>query len=95
MLELSPELIAVLSAAVGMLVAEGLQSLGRLLNRDFSGHAAALTAAIVGLLVASVNGLLGLVPPEYTKVVSGLLAFLVIVLGPMAIHSIIKKLSNR
>lgn len=94
-MEMPPELVAVLAAFVGLLVAEGLQSLGKLLNKDFSGHYAALTAAIVGLLVASVNGLLALVPPAYVPYVNGLLAFLVIVLGPMALHSFLTKLSSR
>ena len=91
-MELPVELVVVLAALVGMLVAEGLQQLSRLLGRDLSGHAAALTAAIVGLLVASVNGVLALVPAQYVPFVNGLLAFLVIVLGPMALHSFLRKL---
>jgi drug/metabolite transporter (DMT)-like permease len=92
--ELSPELVAVLAAFVGMVVAEGLQQLSRLLDRDFSGNAAALTAAIVSLLVAIVNGLLGQVPPAYVPFVNGFLAFLVIVLGPMAFHSFVSKFAR-
>ncbi len=91
-MELPPELIAVLSALVGMLVAEGLQQLSRLVGRDLSGQVTAITAAVVGLLVASVNGLLANVPPQYEAFVNGLLAFLVIVLGPMALHSFLSKM---
>lgn len=91
MLELSPELVGAISAFVGFVVAEGLQSLSRVVKRDLSGLATALTAAFVSVLVASVNGLLGLIPPQYTPFVRGLLAFLVIVLGPVGIHSILKK----
>lgn len=90
-MELPVELIAVLSALVGMVVAEGAKSLSRLLNIDLSGHVAALTAAIVAALVAIANGLLIQVPPEYAALAEGLLAFLVIVLGPMALYSFLHR----
>ena len=91
-MELPQELIFVLSGLVGFVVSEGLQSLSRVLQRDLSGQAAGLTAAVVSLLVASVNGALALIPPEYVVYVQGALAFLVIVLAPFAIHSVLKRI---
>lgn len=91
-MELGPELVAVLSALVGMLVAEGLQSLSRLLNRDLSGYATALVAAIVSLVVAVVNGAFALIPAEYAPYAKGILAFLVVVLAPAGFHSLLKKI---
>jgi hypothetical protein len=91
MMKLPPELQAVLSAAIGMLVAEGLQSLSRLLNKDLSGLQTALAAAIVAVLVAAVDGLLAMIPAEYIQFAEGLMAFLVVVLVPMGLHSLITK----
>ena len=93
-MELDPKLVAVLAVVIGWVVAEGLQQLSRLVKKDLSGQQAALTAAIVGLIVATANGFLAMVPPEYAVYVNGLMAFLVIVLGPMALHSFINKFSN-
>ena len=91
MLELSPELVTLIAGLVGFVVAEGLQSLSRVVGRDLSGLATALTAAVVAVLVASVNGLLGLIPEAYVPFVRGVLAFLVIVFAPAGIHSILKR----
>lgn len=91
MLELPSGLVGLIAALVGMLVGEGLQSLGRLLKIDLSGQVAAVTSMIVGLLVASVNGALALIPAQYIPYVQGVLAFLVIVFVPAGIHSVLKK----
>ena len=91
MLELPQELVLVLSGFIGFVVAEGLQSLSRLVGRDLSGEAAGLSAALVSLAVASINGALLHVPPEFVPYVQGVIAFLVVVLAPFAIHSALNK----
>lgn len=91
MLELPVELIGLLSALVGMLVAEGLQSLGKLVKIDLSGQATAITSMLVGLLVASVNGALAMIPAEYVPYVQAVLTGLVIIFVPAGIHSVLKK----
>lgn len=91
MVELPSELIVLLGAGIAFLVGEGLQSLSRLLGIDLSGHVAAIAAAVTALLVAALNGLLGLIPVEYLPYVKGLLAFLVIVFAPAGVHSVLKR----
>lgn len=91
MVELGPELVALIGVALAFLVGEGLQSISRLLGRDLSGYAAALTSALTALLVAIVNGLITFVPPQYLPYVKGLLAALVVIFGPAGVHSVLKR----
>lgn len=89
-IELSSEHILLLSALLGFLVGEGVQSLGRLIGRDLSGHVPAITAALTGLLVATVNGLIAFVPTEHIVWVRVLLGAVLIVFGPAGVHSVLK-----
>ena len=88
MIELPEALVLAFSGAIGFLVAEGLQSLSRLVGRDLSGHATALTASIVGLLVVIANGLIAQVPAEYEVWVKVIIGALVILFAPAGFHSL-------
>jgi len=86
MLELDPELQAILVPFLTFLVVEGLKSLGALLKLDLSGAAAAVSAGVVALVLTFINALLGFIPPEYHEIARGLMAFLVVVLSSFGIH---------
>lgn len=94
MLELNPELVALLAAALAFLVGEGLQSLGRLLKIDLSGQVAAIASVITAFLVAVINGLFTFIPAEYIPYVKGLLGALVIIFGPAGVHSVLKRVKK-
>jgi len=91
MMELPQELVLALSGLVGVLVAQGLKKIGAKLGVDLGGFAAGATASIVGILVASLNGLFAFVPVEYAGVVRAVLAGLVVLFAPAGIHSYLKK----
>ena len=86
MLELNPELQAIIIGLLTVLVTEGLKALGALVKLDLSGAAAAVTAGVVALVLTTVNALLGFVPPEYHELARGIMAFLIVVLSSFGVH---------
>ena len=90
-MQLPEQLQAVIVAFVAMLVAEGLKALGKHLKIDLSGYVASTVAAVTGLVLAIANGLFGQIPPQYANLVNVIVALLLVVLGPMAIHSYLKR----
>jgi len=86
MLELNPELQALLIGFITLLVTEGLKSLGSLIGFDLSGAAAALTAGVVAVLLSLVNGLFGLIPPAYFEIAQVVMTLLVAILGSFGAH---------
>ena len=93
MLELSPELQALLIAGVTFLITEGLKSLSNLLGFDLSGAGAAITAALVAVALAIVNGLLGSIPPEFHEIARVVMTLLVAILGSFGVHRQFKRKS--
>ena len=91
MLELDPELQALLIAGITFLVVEGLKALSNLVGLDLSGAAAAVTAGLVALALAAISGVLGWVPPEYHEVARVVMALLVAILGSFGIHRQFKR----
>lgn len=81
MLELDPQLQAMLLALVTLLVTDGLKALGELLKIDISGAASAIVAAVVALVLAVINGLFGFVPPEFHEVVRVIMQLLITILS--------------
>jgi len=91
MLELDPQLQALLVAAVTFLVTEGLKALSNLIGFDLSGSASAIVAGVVALALAFVNGLLGFVPPEFHQVAQIIMALLVAILSSFGVHKTVKR----
>jgi len=91
MLELNPELQALLIAGVTFLVTEGLKALSEMLGWDLSGLGAAITAALVAVALTAVNGLLGLIPPQYYEIARSVMALLVVIFGSFGIHRQFKR----
>ena len=91
MLELNPELQALIIAGITFLVVEGLKALSNLIGLDLSGAAAALTAGVVAVVLAALTGLLGLVPPEYHEIARVVMALLVAILGSFGVHRQFKR----
>ena len=91
MLELDPELQALLIAGITFLVVEGLKALSNLVGLDLSGAAAAVTAGLVALALAAISGVLGWVPPEYHEIARVVMALLVAILGSFGIHRQFKR----
>ena len=90
MLELNPELQALLLGLVTLLVTDGLKSLGELFKIDISGAASAVIAAIVAVVLSVVNGLFGLIPPEYHEIARVAMQLLVTVLGAFGAYRQLK-----
>ena len=90
MLELNPELQALLLAGVTYLVTQGLKSFGALVGFDLSGAAAAITAGLMGIVLAILSGLLGIIPAEYHEIANIIMALLVGILGSFGIHKTVK-----
>ena len=91
MLELDPELQALLIAGITFLVVEGLKALSNLVGLDLSGAAAAVTAGLVALVLAAISGVLGWIPPEYHEIARVVMALLVAILGSFGIHRQFKR----
>jgi len=91
MLELDPQLQALILAGVTYLVTEGLKSLSNLLGFDLSGAGAAITAGIMALLLAAVSGLLNLIPPQYHEIAKVVMALIVSIFGSFGVHRLFKR----
>jgi FtsH-binding integral membrane protein len=91
MLELSPDLQALLFAGVTFLVTEGLKALGPFLKIDISGAKSVVVAALVGVLLLLVNGWLALIPPEYHEVARSVMSLVVVVLSSFGVHKTVKR----
>ena len=91
MLELDPELQALIIAGITFLVVEGLKALSNLVGLDLSGAAAAVTAGLVALVLAAISGVLGWIPPEYHEIARVVMALLVAILGSFGIHRQFKR----
>lgn len=76
----------ILAGAIGWIVTEGLKALGKLVNVDLSGNAAAVTGALVTAFVFFSDLLLAKIPPQYDPVVSSVFALLVAILSAYGIH---------
>lgn len=87
------ELQAIIAGFIVFLVTEGLKSLGALIKIDLSGAAAGIAAAIVGLIVALVNGFLIQIPPEFADVARSILSLLIVILGAFGVHRTFKRIS--
>ena len=86
MLEIPVELKAILVGFLTMILTQGLKAFANLLGKDFSGWAAAFVAVVVAAIVFFIDGLVGMVPPEYHDVVAGVFALIVTALSAFGIH---------
>jgi hypothetical protein len=85
------ELELALAGLLAYLITEGLKSLGRYLKIDLSGHKAAITQALVGLLIVVVNGALALLPIEYHQIAEIVMVVLVALFAPAGVYNTFKK----
>ncbi len=95
MVNLPPELQALIAALVIFAVTEGLKVVAGWFKLDLSGFAAGLSAALVTVVVAFLNGLLGQVPAQYADAVNLALLLLVSILGAFGVHGIKKQFAAR
>jgi len=91
LLELNPELQAVILAGVTFLVTEGLKALSNLLGFDLSGAGAAITAGVMAFLLAVLGGVFALIPPEFHEIASIIQVLLVAILGSFGVHRQFKR----
>lgn len=80
---------AILTAAVSFLVIQTLKAILSLFGVDLSSQATAITAVIVMVLVAFINGLLVQIPAPlvpFAEELQRLLDLLLAALGPLGIH---------
>lgn len=86
MVQLPPELEALIFAGVVFLVTEGLKVVSGWLGFDLSGAGAAIAAGLVAAVVALLNGLLGAIPPQFADIANAVLSLIIILLGAFGIH---------
>ena len=90
MLELDPKLQALLLGFITLIVTDGLKSLGEVFKIDISGAASAVVAAIVAVVLSILNGLFGLIPPEYHEIARIVMQLLVTILGAFGAYRQLK-----
>jgi uncharacterized protein YacL len=83
-------LVVIISGAIMFLATEGLKAVGAWLKIDLSGFAAGLTAIIVGLVVATLNGWLAMVPIQFAPFVNEVLTLLVLLLSGLGFYRVNK-----
>lgn len=88
--ELPVELQALLAAAIGYLVTQGLKSLSQLLKSDLSGWGAAITASVVTTVIYFFNAILSAVPASAQPSVAIGLMLVVSILGAFGVHATVK-----
>ena len=92
LVQLPPELVSILNGFVILFVTEGLKALGDLLGIDLSGKAAAVTAAIVGVIVFFADALLANIPADYEPVATAVLMLIVTILSAYGLHRTAKRI---
>lgn len=76
---------------VTYLVTGGIKSLSQLLGADLSGSAAAITAAIVGLLVAMWQAVIvPVIPASALPLVEPIAGMVIVILGSFGLHKTVK-----
>lgn len=86
LIQLPDELKVIIAGFVTLFVTEGLKALGNLFGVDLSGKVAAVTAAIVGVIVFFADVLLAKIPPEAEGVANAVLLLLISILGAYGLH---------
>jgi hypothetical protein len=81
----------VLTVAILFVVVEGLKEVSNLLGKDLTGFATAITAALVGAVLTSLQWLVTLIPEAYAPAISGFFAFLVVLLGAYGVRRLVVK----
>jgi hypothetical protein len=81
---------ALIAAAIGWLVTQGLKSLSTVIKYDLSGAATAITGALVTAVIFFLNALLAAIPADAREPVSVALALLVSILGAYGIAGTVK-----
>ena len=91
MLELDPNLQAIILAGVTYIVVEGLKSLGGVFGIDLSGAGTAVTAAVMAVVLAALSGVLAWIPPQYHEIAQVVMSLIVVIFGSFGVHGIRKK----
>lgn len=85
-------LVVLITAGLMFLVTQGIKEILRLTGIDLSGYAAALVAALVGIVVAFLNGLLAFIPVALAPLAAELLNLLVLLLSGYGVYRIYRAL---
>lgn len=91
-------LVALLSAGVTFVLMQGAKEVLRIFHVDLSGMVAGVSAIIVSILVAFLNGLLGQIPLPFQPLADELLKLLALLLGalgPFAIYRAYREFRDR
>jgi hypothetical protein len=86
----SPDLSLAIAGILASLFTFGLKNLGSVFGIDLSGYSAALTAAVLAVVIALANSILALVPAPLQPVVAALMPVLAAILAAFGFHGIIK-----
>lgn len=84
------DLETLIQIGVGLLVAQGLKSISKLLGKDISGWGAVLTASIASSVIFFFNALLSAVPDAAEPSVAVALTLLVTILGSFGLKDTLK-----
>ena len=95
MLEIPVELQVIIIGFLTMILTQGLKALANLVGKDFSGWASALVAVVVAASVLFIQGLVGMVPPEYYDVAASIFAVILASLSAFGIHYTRKNVSRK
>ena len=95
LVQLPEELKAILAGFVAVAVTEGLKALGALFGIDLSGKVAAVTAAVVSVIVFFADAFLARIPAEYEGVANAVLMLLVTILSGYGLHRQLVRFGGR
>ena len=85
--QLPPALVAVIGMVVMVAITGAFKWIGSKIGQDLSNQAQVVAAALSSVIVLAINYGLGLIPAAYDTFISGLFAFLVILLGGTGVYS--------
>ena len=89
--QLPEELKALLAIGITLIVTQALKAASAKVGFDLSGHAAEVTAALVGAVLVLINGLLAQIPVEFASIAQSLLGLVVVVLGSYGAYKVLLK----
>jgi hypothetical protein len=88
LIELPPELKALIAIAITVVVTEILKYFGAKLNVDLTGYAAQVTVTLVGAVLVIINAVLSNVPAEFAPIVQQVLVLIVVALGSFGAYKV-------
>lgn len=87
-------LVLLITGFVMFVVTQGVKNVLSWFGVDLSGLAAGITAAVVGVIVALLNGWLGMIPPEWAPIANQVLQLIVLLLTGFGAYRIYQGLKQ-